>query len=218
MSASAHTTIKILYNDCYGGFNFSEEFAAAYKARTGQDVNSFERRYRVGPNSVRCDPVAVELFERLGAEKSSGRHASLAVREIPALFERYWSIDEYDGSESVCVRVDEAYADLLHQYMETGNSAALCDGYRAVRAAATRLAESAGYGVDAVVADTDAATDAATDATATATATAAQSPLLKRPSIVSEEEAAADDYARTVGYSYFGIGDSGSGSTGAGYA
>lgn len=196
-SPAQTTTIKILYNDCYGGFGFSEEFAAAYKERTGREVNTFSQLFR----AVRADPVAVELFERLGAKRASGEYASLAVREIPALFERYWTIEEYDGNESVHVNVNEAYADLLHQYMDSGDSAALCDGYRVVKATAERLFKSSGIGLgeDEVV-----------------IAPAATPSILKRPSIVDEE----DDYSRTVGYSYFGIGDGpGAGaSAGAGHA
>jgi hypothetical protein len=41
-----------------------------------------------------------------------------------------------------------------------------------------------------------------------ATAAVATPSLLKRPSIVGEEEAATPDvYAKVIGYSYFGIGD-----------
>lgn len=186
MTSPAPTTIKILYNDCYGGFGFSEEYAAAYKERTGREVNTFSQLFR----AIRADPVAVELFERLGAKRASGENASLSVREIPALFERYWTIEEYDGNEWVYVNVNEAYADLLHQYMDSGDSAALCDGYRAVKAAAERLFKSSGIGLG-------------DDEIVGALATAAAPPILKRPSIVDEE----DDYSRTVGYSYFGIGD-----------
>jgi len=194
-SAAPTTTIKILYNDCYGGFGFSEEFKAAYKERTGRDATTFNQLFR----AVRADPIAVELFERLGSARASGENASLSVREIPALFERYWTIEEYDGNEWVHVNVNEAYADLLHQYMDSGDLGALCNGYRTVKTAAGRLFKSSGIGLGE-------------DEIVGAPAPAPPS-ILKPSSIVGE-----DEYARTVGYSYFGIGDGPEAGTGAGHA
>ena len=177
------STIRILYNDCYGGFSFSPELEAAYKERTGR---SLPNKY-MGPASVRCDPVVLELFERLGSERASGMHSVLAVREIPALFEHYWSIEDYDGNETVQVDVNEAYADALHLFMDSGDSARLCDQYRAIKTATHRLMGSYGIGLRE--------------------GEIAAPPILKRPSIVVEEAATPDDYTRAVGYSYFGIGD-----------
>jgi hypothetical protein len=133
------------------------------------------------------------------------------VREIPALFERYWTIEEYDGNEHVHVDINEAYADALHLFMESGDSGRLCDQYRAIKSAAGRLLGTSEIGLR----EEEVATAAAT----TADADAAHSPpILKRPSIVGEEEAAIpDDYAKVVGYSYFGIGDGDEPHAGAGH-
>lgn len=131
--------LKILYNDCYGGFAFSPEYETAYKKRTGKDLDCYKRLFRVGPDSIRCDPDAVALFEELGSEAASGPNASIAVREIPEIFARYWSIEESDGDEYVHVDVNEAYADALHQYMADGFSGHLVIRYSAIKAAAGRL-------------------------------------------------------------------------------
>ena len=133
-------TIKILYNDSYDAdFGFSEEFEAAYKARTGRPVNTTTRLYRIGADSVRRDPVAIALVETLGAERASAPGAYLQIREIPAMFERYWSVEAAFGTETINVDVNEAFADVLHDYMDTGDLGALVARYRKVKTAMGRL-------------------------------------------------------------------------------
>lgn len=138
-------TIKIIYNDCYGGFLFSDAFTAEYEKRAGKPLNALRRQFQHGPESLRCDPFAVALLEEKGTEWSSGTYACLMIQKIPAIFMHYWSIEGYDGNETVHVNVSEAYADLLHQYMETGDFGKLADGYRRVRSAAGRLKDDVGY-------------------------------------------------------------------------
>ena len=131
--------IKILYNNCYGGFQFSAEFEAEYKRRTGRDVTRDGGLYRTGAGSIRCDPVAVAIFEEFGSEWSSAPGVcALEIHTIPAVFERYWEVDESDGDESVRVNAMEAYADMLHTFMGTGDQAALVQQYRAVKSAEER--------------------------------------------------------------------------------
>lgn len=132
-------TIKILYNNCYGGFQFSAEFEAEYKRRTGRDVTRDGGLYRTGPGSIRCDPVAVAIFEEFGSEWSSAPGVcALEIHTIPAVFERYWEVDESDGDESIRVNAMEAYADMLHTFMGTGDQAALVQQYRAIKSAEER--------------------------------------------------------------------------------
>jgi hypothetical protein len=139
------STIKILYNDSYDGdFGFSEELETAYKARTGREMRTAVRLYRVGADSIRRDPVAIALVEEFGVERASAAGAYLQIREIPALFERYWSVESSFGTESIHVDINEAFADVLHHYMDTGNSAALVEQYRKVRTAAGQLARCDG--------------------------------------------------------------------------
>ncbi len=124
-----------------------------------------KRLFHLGAKSVRRDPVAIALLEEKGAEWSSGANSYLAIREVPALFERYWSIEEYDGNESVYVNLHEAYADILHVYMGDGDHAKLADGYRRVRTAARILTETAGVALLKPTEVGGAVTDSATKAT-----------------------------------------------------
>jgi hypothetical protein len=163
----AAPSFKVIFNDCYGGFQFSAAFEAEYRKRTGWDLMTEKRLFRNGPESVRRDSVAIALLEEKGTEWSSGTNSYLAIRVIPALFERYWSIEDYDGNESVYVNVPEAYADLLHVYMGDGDHAKLTDGYRRVRSSARALTEAQGLLKPAEVggALTDSATKAAAPST-----------------------------------------------------
>jgi hypothetical protein len=127
--------MKILYNDCYGGFAFSPAFLTEFKERTGRVLDTYKALFRLGPNSIRCDPAAIAIFEEHGSEWCSGPHSSLALREIPAIFENYWEIEDYDGEETVHVSADGALADCLHTFMETRDVAVLDRQYAAIEAA-----------------------------------------------------------------------------------
>jgi hypothetical protein len=141
--------MKILYNDTFGSFEFSEAFLAEYKSRTGKELNIVTALFHTGANSIRCDPTAISLFEERGSEWVSGPNACLAIRDIPDLFARYWDIDESDGNETVRVNVSDALADVLDTYMETRDHAALERQYASVRDACRALAASSHYGLHA---------------------------------------------------------------------
>jgi hypothetical protein len=138
--------------------------------------------YRIGADSIRRDPVAITLVEELGAERASATGAFIQIREIPALFERYWSVENAYGTESIHVDVNEAYADVLHHYMDTGDSAALVEQYRKVKIAVGQMARADG--------------DSAVGLTA-----ADRVPLLK------PESAAVADERGGHSYGYFDAGD-----------
>lgn len=137
------STIKVIYNDCYGGFAFSEEFLAAFKERTGRTLDIHKELLHLGPNSIRCNADAIALLEEKGAEWSSGTNSYLAIREFPAVFANYWEIDEYDGNETVRVAVAEALADVLDTYMETRDAEALESQYAVIKEAQRALQKAA---------------------------------------------------------------------------
>ena len=133
-------TIKILYNNCYGGFNPSKAFKEEYQRRTGtavsRDATAF---WYKGLDSFRCDPIAVAIIEEFGSEWSSGLNSAIEIREIPAVFSRYWEITEYDGEETVNINTADAYADVLHGYMDSGDLATVVKQYRAIKVAVGKL-------------------------------------------------------------------------------
>ena len=80
--------MKVVINDCYGGFGLSN------KALDMLGLNSdsiFDRD--------RANPKLVEVVEKLG-EEANGFCASLRVIEIPNDVKE-WYIDDYDGVETI---------------------------------------------------------------------------------------------------------------------
>jgi hypothetical protein len=130
-------TLKILYNDCYGGFCFSAEFEAEYERRTGKKIQDI---CPYGPNhAIRADPISVAIFEEKGTEWCSGRSSSLKLHTIPTVLAKYWDIDDNDGDETVRVSIEGALADILETYMQTGDHAAMIDQYRRIKTAEKQL-------------------------------------------------------------------------------
>ena len=129
---------RVLFNDCYGDFCFSEAFAAEYLKRSGSSVDADGRLYLIGVHSIRCDLVALKIFDEFGSEWCSGPEADLAVHEVPDIFERYWEIDDYGGNETVRIRVDEVLADILETFIESGDRVAMLNQYNLVCTAAGR--------------------------------------------------------------------------------
>lgn len=143
MSASTMTT-QVLYNNSYGdGFVFSEAFLAEYEARTSKKLDTIKALMRIGPDSIRCDPVAIAIFKEKGAEWCSGPTSDLALREFSNVFDRYWEIEEQDGDEHVRLLVSEALADILHEFMRTGDRVTLDRQYKAIVSAAVTSSEYA---------------------------------------------------------------------------
>ena len=84
--------MKFVLNACYGGFGLSD-FAL--------EALGVENKYALKRN----DPKLVELVETYGSEKVSSRYAELVVEEIPDTTTD-WTIQEYDGSETLIYVVD----------------------------------------------------------------------------------------------------------------
>ena len=126
-------TVKVLYNNCLGvGFSFSDEFVAEYERRAGKRIEVHRALFRNGPDSIRCDPIAVAIFEEKGTAWCSGKGSEIAIYDIPAALTRYWEIEEDEGDEYVRIMVAEALADILHTFMETGDLAVLKRQYATI--------------------------------------------------------------------------------------
>ena len=98
--------MKVLYNDCYGGFGFSEEFVKEFNKRYPEKkIHRYSRE--------RVDPDIIALVEEMGLNKSSGVCAKIRIQEIPDDVE--YDIHEYDGEETVSWHVPnvEVIQDLL---------------------------------------------------------------------------------------------------------
>lgn len=91
--------IHVLYNKCYGGFSFSEDFLKHVKdnmegeTRSGDDDDAREHFYKYLVSFRKMNNITME--EALVA--ASGKYCQLAVEQVPK--HRKYFIHEYDGSE-----------------------------------------------------------------------------------------------------------------------
>ncbi len=84
--------MKIVINNCYGGFSFSEQ---------AREMLNLESCYSY---VERDDPNVIACVERLGSA-ANGLFAQLRIVDIPDNTTD-WRIEEYDGAESVLYVVD----------------------------------------------------------------------------------------------------------------
>jgi len=84
--------MKVLINDCYGGFGLSKEAEARYVKETGIQSSMYDWEID------RTDPILIAIVEEMGKD-SWGLYAELKVVEIPDGIE--WEISEYDGMEHI---------------------------------------------------------------------------------------------------------------------
>ena len=117
--------MKIVINDCYGGFGISHEGMLRYFEIKGQPVwpeqsNDYWKHWTywtISPENrsqayneshsnftvfhldiKRDDPALVQMVEELG-KKANGAHSKLRIVQIPD--DVNWYIHEYDGMEHV---------------------------------------------------------------------------------------------------------------------
>jgi len=118
-------TKKIVINRQFGGFGLSEEAfewliknkgwkvtiynkKGNYADETAQIIDCHSggnEKYSLilpkydftNSDGVRDNPDVLEVVEKLGTKKASGKHAELKIVEIPNDVE--WDIEEYDGVE-----------------------------------------------------------------------------------------------------------------------
>lgn len=90
-------TIKVVINDCFGGFTLSQVLEKAYEYITGKDLPDYDDL-----EDNRTNPILIYLVERLGEidEKYvKERPRSLVVDTIDLWPGRTYHIHEYDGKE-----------------------------------------------------------------------------------------------------------------------
>lgn len=98
--------MKVVINDCYGGFGLSKIALESYASRKGIDLGKWNDRFGFyegfsDHDIPRDDKDLVEIVESLG-KLADGFCAELKIVEIPEGVN--WYIHEYDGMEHVAER------------------------------------------------------------------------------------------------------------------
>lgn len=102
--------MKVLVNDCYGGYGISIEAGKLWLKRKDIAYQIYEDYYNLMVSIdgethnmthyiSRSDETLIEIYEEKGSEFVSGMHAELALEEIPDGCE--YDIHEYDGMEYI---------------------------------------------------------------------------------------------------------------------
>jgi len=84
--------MKIVRNNCYGGFGLSKVAMDRYTELTGNVFVESERE------TNRTDRHLIQVVEEMG-KKADGGYADLEIGEIPDGTD--WYFDEYDGIETI---------------------------------------------------------------------------------------------------------------------
>jgi hypothetical protein len=108
--------MKVVINDCFGGFSLSDKAAKICidRGMTCSEDHRNDSDFTYSPNSYwgeyyapnhdeksfRTNPVVIRVVEELGKE-ADGTHAELSIVEIPFDDLEGWHIHEYDGREMV---------------------------------------------------------------------------------------------------------------------
>lgn len=89
------STFKVVYNDCYGGFDLSKKALAEYNQRKSTNILYADA-------ILQTDPVLIDLVETMGKEVNSNV-SKLKIKEFPLKYKNFLNWGEYDGKESVTI-------------------------------------------------------------------------------------------------------------------
>lgn len=92
---SDEKTFKVVYNDCYGGFDLSKKALDEYNRRKSTNILYADA-------ILQTDPVLIDLVETMGKEVNSNV-SKLKIKEFPLKFKNFLNWGEYDGKESVTI-------------------------------------------------------------------------------------------------------------------
>ena len=98
--------MKIVINNCYGGFGLSGNAIKRYCELKGIDYDKEWNVYSSEYKIKRTDPILIQVVEELG-EEANDFCSDLKIEEIPN--GSYYRIIEYDGWEEIILKEEEPY-------------------------------------------------------------------------------------------------------------
>ena len=109
--------IDILYNSCYGGWRISEKAIKLYNTRMKESIPGYK--------SINCDDnhnellhrhdkVLIEIYHELGDEFND-KYSCSKLMKIPKIYEKYYTITEYDGLEYINIDKNKYKLDIIKE-------------------------------------------------------------------------------------------------------
>jgi hypothetical protein len=93
---SLSKTFKVVYNDCYGGFDLSDRGLAEYNRRSSKSITI--------PDCIdREDFFLIEMVETMDEKDINSEDSKLKVKEFDIKFTCFLRWSEYDGKETVSI-------------------------------------------------------------------------------------------------------------------
>ena len=92
---------ELVINKCYGGFGLSELALQEYNTKSSTPLTPS----MYDTDLKRHDPILLQIVKDLG-DRAYGQYAKLKIVTIPAQYTLFYTIDEYDGMESVTIHYD----------------------------------------------------------------------------------------------------------------
>lgn len=89
-------TFRVLYNTYYGGFIYSNEVKELLKEK-------IQSQYMLYDIKFRSDPYVLELYDQF-KDKFGKIGTQIEVENVPIYLKSYFTIEEYDGLESIVYR------------------------------------------------------------------------------------------------------------------
>jgi len=100
-----------MINESYGGFGYSTDAIKLYRARTETDFGDISRH----------DPDMIAIVKEMGTS-ANGSCAKIIIRKIPAKFENYYEIRDYDGNESITILYDKYRVDVAKAILRSADA------------------------------------------------------------------------------------------------
>ena len=97
MASSPPATFEVMVNRCYGGFGLSQAAMDEYRRRCPSSSTVCDC------DLSRHDAVMIQIVKDLGSAAASAQHASVQLLRVPSEYVHHYTIEEYDGMESVAL-------------------------------------------------------------------------------------------------------------------
>ena len=123
---SSSNTIEIMVNECFGGFGFSKDAIKEYLKRSSAEPNNPELMTGNDGQAIneynvqRHNPVMVQIVKEMGF-RANGAFAEIHLKKIPSQYIKHYSIEEYDGRESVVIQYDKYKVDSAKMLLKSSH-------------------------------------------------------------------------------------------------